>query len=396
MVLKTQRDDFLAETKRTLAQRAGYICSSPTCRKTTIGPSEKSNDTVVNTGIAAHITAASPGGARYDNSLTSEERKSISNAIWLCAYCANLIDKDEQAYPTNVIKSWKVEHERYIEFKQRGLDSKRGFLSKVSVTNLAKITQRQALQLGKNNIFLGNNGVGKSLVCEFISSLNDRSYLKRWLTKSNPGSSLVELTYFSNEEMIYGISISNGSVTYTLNENPIPVIYSPYFVQYFSEKFRYNPENDADFISAYSDYFRINSNEFINLINHINSLSKFIVSDIEYDGELLVRISPNAHPISYGMLSVGEQERVTFELALRLANFYSKFKPTILIIEQTSFSSTDYTGVNWLINIVRQHNFPFQTIFTFGYVHTQYDFKGFKSFDFQLERDGIVILANEG
>jgi len=32
------RDDFSAETKRILAQRAAYICSNPDCRNNTIGP----------------------------------------------------------------------------------------------------------------------------------------------------------------------------------------------------------------------------------------------------------------------------------------------------------------------------------------------------------------------
>ncbi len=57
--------------------------------------------------MAAHITAASPGGPRYDSSLTSEDRKSIGNGIWLCQSCAKLVDNDEIRYTKEVIFQWK-------------------------------------------------------------------------------------------------------------------------------------------------------------------------------------------------------------------------------------------------------------------------------------------------
>jgi len=63
--------------------------------------------------VAAHITAASEGGPRYNSELTSSERKSIDNGIWLCQNCATLIDVDPEEHPVHVLKAWKVcaEHE---------------------------------------------------------------------------------------------------------------------------------------------------------------------------------------------------------------------------------------------------------------------------------------------
>jgi len=87
------RDNFSAKTKIALAQRSGYLCSRPDCQRITIGPSDESTDKAVNAGIAAHITAAAPGGPRFDGSMSDEERCSINNGIWLCAYCANIVDK---------------------------------------------------------------------------------------------------------------------------------------------------------------------------------------------------------------------------------------------------------------------------------------------------------------
>jgi len=86
------RDNFDENTKEILARRVGHRCSNPNCRKLTSGP-QTDETKAVNIGVAAHITAASEGGPRYDNLMSTEERKSIENGVWLCQNCAKLIDK---------------------------------------------------------------------------------------------------------------------------------------------------------------------------------------------------------------------------------------------------------------------------------------------------------------
>ena len=100
------RDDFAARTKLELARRVGNRCSNPNCRAITTGPhSDEAKSVCV--GEASHITAASPGGKRYDDSLTSAQRKAISNGIWLCEKCAKLIDTDEIRYSVPLLLRWK-------------------------------------------------------------------------------------------------------------------------------------------------------------------------------------------------------------------------------------------------------------------------------------------------
>ena len=85
------RDDFSKPTREKLAHGAGYRCSKPDCSIPTRGASEDGQDTT-NIGVAAHITAAAPGGPRYDPSLTPKQRRSAGNGIWLCENHAKLID----------------------------------------------------------------------------------------------------------------------------------------------------------------------------------------------------------------------------------------------------------------------------------------------------------------
>jgi len=108
--MKTSRDEFPALTKRRLAERVGYLCSNPSCRKPTTGP-HMDPDKSIRIGRAAHIHAASPTGPRYKEDQSSAERASAVNGIWLCANCADLIDKDTVKFPSILLTDWKNEAE---------------------------------------------------------------------------------------------------------------------------------------------------------------------------------------------------------------------------------------------------------------------------------------------
>jgi hypothetical protein len=105
------REDFPKPVVEMLAKRVGNRCSNPGCRKRTSGPHTEA-DKALNIGVAAHISAASPGGPRYDHSLRQEERKGISNGIWLCQTCAKLVDNDEGRYTKELLGQWKQEAEQ--------------------------------------------------------------------------------------------------------------------------------------------------------------------------------------------------------------------------------------------------------------------------------------------
>lgn len=104
------RDDFPVNIKDVLAKRIGFRCSNPNCRQLTSGP-QTDPSKVINVGVAAHITATSPQGPRYDPVLTPEDRSSINNGIWLCQTCAKLVDNDPIRYSAVTLEAWKREAE---------------------------------------------------------------------------------------------------------------------------------------------------------------------------------------------------------------------------------------------------------------------------------------------
>jgi len=105
------RDDFSVGTKELLARRVGFACSNPECRQATSGPQADPTGSV-NIGVAAHISAASPGGARYEADLSPEQRSDSSNGVWLCQTCAKLIDNDPIRFSRVVLEGWKRAAER--------------------------------------------------------------------------------------------------------------------------------------------------------------------------------------------------------------------------------------------------------------------------------------------
>lgn len=118
-----KRDDFTKATKDLLANRVGWRCSNPSCRKATRGAGiEKTK--IINIGVAAHITAASVGGPRYDENMTSEERRSFENGIWLCQSCSKIIDSDVHRYTVDKLKAWKniAEQMAVLELEETSSD----------------------------------------------------------------------------------------------------------------------------------------------------------------------------------------------------------------------------------------------------------------------------------
>jgi len=105
-----RNDDFSQATKIQLAARVNYKCSNPDCKAPTSGPHTEATKSV-NLGKAAHITAASPNGPRYNKNLTSDQRKSIDNGIWLCATHADEVDKDAIRFTVEQLQKWKHDAE---------------------------------------------------------------------------------------------------------------------------------------------------------------------------------------------------------------------------------------------------------------------------------------------
>jgi len=109
---REKENNFVEKTKRLLQHSVGSICSNSECQTLTTGPNCDENK-YTNHGVAAHITAASAGGPRYDPSMTSEQRSHYDNGIWLCTHCSFTIDKNYQEFSIELLQQWKKDAEDF-------------------------------------------------------------------------------------------------------------------------------------------------------------------------------------------------------------------------------------------------------------------------------------------
>lgn len=96
-------------TKLILAFRSGGICAFPNCGKQLSYEAEHSPD--LSLGEAAHIEGEKPGSARYNPSMTDDQRNSVQNLLYMCGTDHTIIDTAIADWPTERLQHLKVTHE---------------------------------------------------------------------------------------------------------------------------------------------------------------------------------------------------------------------------------------------------------------------------------------------
>lgn len=99
-------------TRIILAFRSGGVCAFPKCGKHLTYEAKVGGDTYV--GEAAHIRGEKPTAARYDASMTDDERDNVRNLIYLCTDHHTIIDKVEADWPTSALQELKDSHEKHV------------------------------------------------------------------------------------------------------------------------------------------------------------------------------------------------------------------------------------------------------------------------------------------
>jgi len=203
---KTIRDNFSRKVITALGGRVAYLCSNPFCRRSTIGPNSAKDKTTL-IGKAAHITAAAPGGPRYDSTLTNLQRKDIENGIWLCSNCSDLIDKDVRRFTVSYLKAWRTGAEYYASAQ----------LNSIALTNHSSRPKIEAILLFQRGIS-SNEGLIDEPGPSGVINIEEA----KWFFK-NTRSYKLKLINNSNTTAI-NINIKQTDGAYLLIEDSIPLV----------------------------------------------------------------------------------------------------------------------------------------------------------------------------
>lgn len=112
--MSNREKDPLESQVRILYGQSHGRCAYPQCGKILVMPSRDRRDMPKNVAKVAHITAASPGGPRYDAEMSSDERRSETNLMLMCGDHHDAIDTQLAFHTTKWLRAAKKEHEKTL------------------------------------------------------------------------------------------------------------------------------------------------------------------------------------------------------------------------------------------------------------------------------------------
>lgn len=222
--MSKRRCDFSEKTKRTIAERAGYMCSFPGCSKLTIGPGPQPHQST-NTGMACHIYAASQNGPRGTTNFSDSQIRSEQNGIWCCNHHGGEIDKNQgERYPAAALLGYRALHEARIHFLRSGVRLPCTWLQQVKLYHGPLFAPDQEIVFGKITVIEGDNGSGKTAFLDWLRSVFDPSAFDRWSGHS------IHLGVLVNTPEPHQISlrVSEGTFDWEFDQKSVPFCPLPF------------------------------------------------------------------------------------------------------------------------------------------------------------------------
>ncbi|GAA2057749.1 ABC-three component system protein [Williamsia deligens] len=115
MAQNSLRDRVPPAQEKVVLARSGNKCAYPNCGQDLAIDPQADGDRPKATGRVAHIAAASPGGPRYDPSMTPEERGSAQNLIYMCGPHHDAADTQLEYHTRAFLEEAKRIHETAVE-----------------------------------------------------------------------------------------------------------------------------------------------------------------------------------------------------------------------------------------------------------------------------------------
>lgn len=109
---------------------------------------------------------------------------------------------------------------------------------------------------------------------------------------------------------------------------------------------------------------------------------KLFIDDIfiSEDSEDLT-VNMNNRTGSFESFSGGEKQRIILDIVFTIAEYYSKYSSTILIVESNAVGTIDTKGIEFLLDFIRFKNLSFQFIMTMFEKNSTYNFENYKVYE---------------
>lgn len=421
------RKKFNASVRRKLAERAGQHCANPTCGRATSGPSHDGLGGSTVLGRACHITAASTTGPRYDSTLTEEQRFHPDNGIWLCAICADKVDKNENesAFPIELLHIWKEFHESLMGTDHASVENRRIYpLRQLTIVDFAGARGEACLTFGALTLFSGTTKLSHT-IGELLHMFSDRGEFERacqpasgttWeydgpasLNENECAITIAfdpprifkargKLRLQKSDGLEFIITTQRSGATFSVGDTPIPVFSPVIRALALGKRLKnYSLTSKADSEDVEEDlasYFGMSRLEFKACIDGVPTDESVFGYDYKFDTSGSLRVlRPQAEKYqSVNSLSGGEQWRLIVDVATRVAKHAARVGPIVLLLDQSKIRM-DPAGWSWLFEWIKNKTPPFQTVADLCYAPSKEDLAG--ALCYKAKGDDMEVTAFE-
>lgn len=133
---------YTDKTLKILSIKSGGICAYPNCNIELI-ISENGMDTII--GEIAHIIPFSKHGPRSGQHTEHPNLNDYNNLIFLCSNHHKLVDSNPDEYTTDVLLSWKKQHEKLVSDTRNAIINKMPDINFAELEIAAKAVSRMAM-----------------------------------------------------------------------------------------------------------------------------------------------------------------------------------------------------------------------------------------------------------
>lgn len=331
--------------------------------------------------------------------LTQEQRHSPDNGIWLCAECADRVDKgeNEHQYPVELLRHWKKFHESTTGTDHASRQNRAFYpVRQLTLINFAGVQGEATINFGALTIFHGTSKLNQT-VGELLRIFSDREKFEQtrqprsgtsWnygripvsedhdlvitvSTKEHrdfPTTGKIRLRLSDSREFI--VCAGTDDVSMSIEDVPLPVFSAVLNVVSIGGEFHSivfgSPlsEEKSKTMEELSRFFGISVGELKTCIEGGPTDSSLFGYnyEIQDDSELRVKVGRSAGLFSLAMLSGGELNRFVLDIAIKIATYSAKVRPTVLTIDQSHIITLDRKGWSLFFEWVERAKLPFQIV----------------------------------
>lgn len=294
--MDTISPDFTEKTKKILAKMASERCCF--CEEITSIPNS-SDSNYVRIGEAAHISGARESSdLRFIENLTNEDRRNVSNGIWLCSNCHTAIDQDEIFFTIDKLQKIRTEHYQRI---RNGRYNKSSF-AKIDELN-AEIKKLNEIITDKKTLLQQSEKIFQIEITDLRMKIQELNQQKEKLWEDY-SSILMNIEQADQFDEIYRLVFEENNLELALeylSDDKLEKEEKKLARQYILKADIFKLQNKKEAVKYYRRAYAVHQSfnvakfyiRYLNDIRNFNSLAEFIIEILETDLNIEDRIALN-------------------------------------------------------------------------------------------------------